>query len=199
MQGKVEVIVTDKLNTVVMDTSKKEFIKYIKELGYGYRETPRTITVKDSDKHNIAYFIFSDDYSRIILADLVRTELYEVCIDGIRYEIEELKKSTEFKRETMIKCSILNKRVKLDNNGRCACTSDVPREMCRGAGQISREIHTGKSIITYMELASTDVIDNSMFCVENNDGLYVQYRKIQKEDREVLKSAGTNKWYNIIV
>ena len=70
MQERVQAFVTEELGVMSMDMSKPELIEMLQLRGIKYRETPRTVTLKNRDRTNMMYIIFSDELDRIILVDL---------------------------------------------------------------------------------------------------------------------------------
>lgn len=184
MQREVQAFITKELGILGMNTSKHELIEIAKSKNIRYRETPRTITFKNEDKSNMMYFIFSDSLSEIIMVDLCCTELEALIIDDEQYTADYLKKELQWSHQ--MKCSYKNAWVPLNNKMDANCSTGIQCAVCSNAGSIKHEAFIGESIITYVDFG--DNTDNQMFCIENNYGEHVNYRKIQREDSYFMKS-----------
>lgn len=183
MQGKVQAFVTKELGILSMDISKYELIELVTKRGIKYRETERTITLKNKDRSNMMYFIFSDSLDRIISADLCCTELVAVIIDDEQCSPDYIREKLNWKHT--MKCSYRGEVVQLGNDMNTRCSTGLQCRMCNSAGSITHEAFLSESIITYIDFG--DATDNEMFCFENNKGKPVNFRKIQREDAMAKK------------
>lgn len=183
MQGRVQAFITEELGILSMDISKYELIDIVEKRGIKYKETQRTITLKNTDRSNMMYFIFSDSLDRIISADLCCTELIAVIIDGKQYSPEYIREKLNWKHT--MKCLYRNEIVKLDKDMNARCSTGLDCRMCNSAGSVTHEAFLSDSIITYIDFG--DSTDNEMFCFENNNGKPVNFRKIQREDAMTKK------------
>lgn len=181
--SKVEVFITEELGNISMNTSKHELIKIAKDKNINYNETPRTVTLKNEDKSNMMYFIFSDSLTEIIAVDLCCTELEALIIDGEQHTADYLKKELKWTHKR--KCYYKDDWVYLDNEMNANCSTGIQCTVCSDAGNIEHEASMQESIITYVDFGENT--DNQMFCIENFHGKHVNYRKIQKEDRHYMK------------
>lgn len=184
MQGKVQAFITKELGVLDMNKSKHELIEIAESKNIKYRETARTITLKNEDRSNMMYFIFSDSLSEIIMVDLCYTELEALIIDGEQYKAEYIKKELSWSHK--IKCSYRNAWIQLNNKMDANCPTGIRCEVCSNAGSIKHEALIAESIITYVDFGNDT--DNKMFCIENFYGKHVNYRKIQTEDNCYAKS-----------
>lgn len=187
MQGILESFTTDELGTINMNTSKAELIMALQDRGIKYRETERTLTLKNYDRTNMIYFIFSDSLDKIILVDLGNIELRSVKFDGIEYNPTELKQGDLLNWSHTMRCNYKKKNFKVGANFKVACSTGIDCRMCGQAGKITHEAKYGNAIISYIDFG--DDLGDILFCLENNDGEHVNFRRIRKEDREALKSA----------
>lgn len=179
--GTVENFITEQLGTVNMSISKQEFISKLHQLSCNYSETSRTINVRFGENIEI-YLIFSEEYDRIILADLCNVELKSITIDNKTLTPEDIKNDNTTSRKSSVKCSKLGDWVKLTSNLECTCStaSETPREYCKYAWQMLHELYYGYSIVSYTDLGNSD--DALMFCIENNDGQAIQFEKIREQE-----------------
>lgn len=185
MQGRVQAFVTEELGVISMDMSKPELIEMLQMRGIKYRETPRTVTLKNRDRTNMMYIIFDDSLSRIILVDLCCTELESMVIDGATYSPDYIREKLNWKHT--MKCSYIGKKVQLDTDMNAICNTGLQCRMCNSAGYIIHEAFLSESIITYIDFG--EATSNEMFCIENNYGKSVNFRKIRKEDVQAMKNA----------
>ncbi len=183
MQGKVQAFTTRELGTLNMNISKQDIIEVAQKENIEYTETARTVTFLSSDEdiETLAYFIFKDDLSEIITADLCDIELISLTIDDIEYNVDEIRTNDELKRSHKLWCDRKRTFIELDNSLQCSCSAGVSRENCLGAGEMYHYVYLTESIITYVEYNEYES-DNKMFCIENFHGEHVDYKKIQDED-----------------
>lgn len=185
MQERVQAFVTEELGIMSMDMSKPELIEMLQMRGIKYRETPRTVTLKNRDRTNMMYIIFSDELDRIILVDLCGTELESLIIKDEIFSPDYIRANLKW-THTM-KCEYFKKKVQLDKNMNAICSSGLQCRMCSKAGYIEHEAHLDESIITYIDFG--DATNNQMFCIENNGGKPVNFRRIRKEDAKAMKNV----------
>lgn len=184
MQGRVQAFVTEELGNISMDISKHELMDMLQRKRIRYKHTQRTVTLKNTDKTNMMYFIFSDSLDKIISVDLGCTELVAVVIDDKQYSPEYIRENLEWKHT--MKCSYRGETVNLDENMNANCSTGLQCRMCSRAESVTHEAFLQKSIITYIDFGEST--DNEMFCIENNDGKPVNYKQIQREDASYMKN-----------
>jgi hypothetical protein len=185
MQWKVQEFITKELGIIDMNTTKHRLIEIAQSKDIEFRETARTFTLKNRDKSNMMYFIFSESLDEIILVDLCYTELEAIKINNEQYTADFIKKELQWSHQ--MKCSYKNEWVKLNDNLDANCSTGLKCEACTNAGCIKHESNIGDSIITYIDFGEDT--DNQMFCLENFHGEHVNYRLVQREDRRYEESA----------
>lgn len=181
--GKVQAFTTEELGVISMDIGKQEFIDMVQKKNIKFRETARTVTLKNKDRTNMMFFIFSDELDRIISADLGRAELVTVVIDGEEYSPNDIRQNLKWKHT--MKCEYRGKTVVLDKHMNAICYTGCQCRMCSSAGCITHEARLSESIVYYVDFG--DATDNEMFCFENNHGKSVDFRKIRREDAKAKK------------
>ena len=184
MHRRVQAFITEELGIIDMDISKPELIELLQRNNIKYRETPRTITLKNRDRTNMMYIIFSDLLDKIIMVDLCNTELQSLVIDDETYSTEFIRQLLDWKH--IMKCEFSGKKVQLDKNLNAVCSEGLQCRMCLKAGLIKHEASLQDSIITYYDFG--DFLDNKTFCIENNNGNTVNFRRIRKEDVMAMKN-----------
>jgi hypothetical protein len=180
MQGRVQEFITNELGILSMNTTKHRLIELAESKGIDFRETARTLTLKNEDESNMIYFIFSDSLDEIILVDLCYTELEAVTINGEQYTAGFIKKELQWSH--YMRCSYRNDWVPLNSELDANCSTGIKCSVCTKAGCIRHEANLGDSIISYVDFGED--IDNQMFCVENYNGKHVNFRLIQTEDEK---------------
>lgn len=174
IRGKVERFMTSELGTIDMDTSKSRMIEIVNRKHIEYVETNRTITLKDRNGENLAYFVFSDSLDEIILVDLCCLELEKIVVDNKQFTADFIKENLKWTHK--INCLYKNQMIALNDNLDANCSTGIKCGMCSKAGNIQHEANLGYSIISYVDFGEKE--DNQMFCLENFQGKHVNFKEI---------------------